>query len=82
VRELEDKYIISWKPNPAMLAGEFRPESVRKEIRSALEKMSGCVVEIVLKDLSSIDNDRAKFESWVGIAREEIDRITSLMGII
>ncbi len=77
VRELEDKYIISWKPNPAMLAGEFRPECVRNEIRSALERMSGCVVEIVLKDLSSIDNDKAKLESWVGIVREEIDRITS-----
>jgi len=75
VRELEDKYVISLKPNPAELAGKFNPDLVRENMRTKLDKTRDCVVEIVLKDTSSIENDPPRLESWTRIVREEIDRL-------
>lgn len=74
-RELEDKYIMSLKPTPAALVGDFSPELVRQDIRNKLEMTRDCVVEVVLKDLSSIDNEPSRIETWSRIVKEEIDRL-------
>jgi len=44
---LQDKYIFSWKPNPAMIVGNFDPEAIRAYIRKTLEVARGCVLEII-----------------------------------
>lgn len=72
---LEDKYIFSWKPNPAMLVHGFDPEEVRKYIRHTLEVAKDCVVEVVLKDTFTIEHDPNRVRTWTRIAREEIQRV-------
>lgn len=64
-------YVISHKPNPAILAwDEWNPEQARNELRKALEKAKGCNVEIVMKDISTCRNDPRRISDWCKIAVE------------
>ncbi len=65
-------YIYSWKPNPAQLAAmRFDENKVRSYIRETLEMTRGCVVEIVLKDTHTCNNQPERFDRWAQIAQEE-----------
>ncbi len=75
VDALKDKYIFSWKPNPAMVSVNFNPEQIRKYIRRTLEVAKGCVLEIIHKDTFTIAKEPERLEIWTRIAREEIERI-------
>lgn len=68
---LQDKYIFSWKPNPAQMCGDFDTDWIRKQIREALEIAKDCVVEIVLKDTHTVDHKPERFDTWARIAMEE-----------
>ena len=72
--QLGDRFILSWKPKPAMLCGDFNEEAIRNYIREALAAARGCMMEIVLKDTHTIDNRPARMDRWLEIAREEIMR--------
>lgn len=74
---LEDKYIYSCKPNPSMLVGEFRPDEIRDHIRQRLEAAKGCVLEIILKDIMTVENQPQRLINWTRIAREEIEKVSS-----
>ncbi len=68
---LQDKYIFSWKPNPAILAGEkFNPELVRTSIKEFCEKTRGCVTEIIMKDTHTVRSEPRRIHEWVRIAKE------------
>lgn len=74
--QLGGKYIFSWKPNPAVMAGEtWDPARVRKEIREtlAITAAHGCVVEIVMKDTHTCRNKPERMSDWVRIAKEEAE---------
>jgi hypothetical protein len=74
--ELQNRYIYSWKPNPADIAAvRFDPDRVRAYIRETLEITRGCVVEIILKDTHTCCNEPQRFDMWTRIAREEVDRL-------
>jgi len=66
---LEDKYILSWKPNPAELARDFDPERIRRILRQGLEVTKGCVVEVILKDLHTVNEEPYRLTEWVKIAQ-------------
>lgn len=68
-------YVISLKPNPAVFAGSYwSPEVARAELRADLEKLKGCVVEIILKDISTVSFQPERLWQWAQIAREEAER--------
>ncbi len=73
-RALEDRYIFSWKPTPAVLADVFHPHVVRDYIREAADAARGCIVEIIFKDTFTIRRDPRRVEEWTRIARQEIER--------
>ncbi|TFG88778.1 MAG: hypothetical protein E4H17_01810 [Gemmatimonadales bacterium] len=62
--------IVSWKPQPAMLVGEFNARAMRDYIRNALEATRGCAVEMILKDTHTCENRPERFDEWCRIARE------------
>jgi hypothetical protein len=68
---LRDKYIFSWKPNPAQMCGKFDEDWIRRDIRETLEIAKGCVVEMIMKDTHTCDNDPKRLSAWVRIAQEE-----------
>jgi hypothetical protein len=72
--KLQDDYIFSWKPNPALIVGNFDPDRIRSYIRRTLEVAKGCVLEIVHKDTFTLEHEPARLETWSRIAREEIER--------
>jgi len=76
---LAGKAIFSWKPHPAYLADvTFDSEAVRRYIRTALEIARGCVVEIVLKDTHTCNNQPERFDQWTRIAMEEAERAADM----
>jgi len=79
--ELEDKYIYSWKPHPGDIAAvKFNPDKVRAYIRETLEIADGCIVEMVLKDTHTCNNEPWRFDRWVSIAQEEATRFAESKG--
>jgi len=76
--EVGDSYVISYKPNPAVLAvDEWNPDFARKELRKALEKTKGCAVEVIMKDISTVRYEPRRLWEWAQIAAEETERVIS-----
>ena len=72
---LEDKYIFSWKPHPGYLADiTFDPEAVRANIRETLDIARGCVVEMIIKDTHTCNNQPERFDQWTQVAMGEAER--------
>ena len=76
--ELGDAYIFSRKPNPAIVAGmHWDSGEARRCVRDDLERTRGCVVELVLKDTHTCQNDPRRMSEWVRIAKEEAEAFAS-----
>ena len=74
--QLEDRYIFSYKPNPAVMAGlSWDRDTVRRDTRTFLEQTRGCVVEMVMKDTHTCLNQPQRMSDWVRIAKEEAERV-------
>lgn len=74
-RQIGREYVLSLKPNPAILAeNRWRPDQARKELRDNLEAARGCNVEIILKDVSTIRHKPERLWEWAAIAVEEARR--------
>jgi hypothetical protein len=74
-KEMADDYVFSLKPNPEILARDvWHPDIARKVLREILEKLQGCVVEIILKDVSTIRYEPQRLWEWAQIAVEETER--------
>ena len=73
--ELGEDYIYSWKPNPAVVAGEgWDKDAVRRGIREFLEKTRGGIVEMIMKDTHTCRHSPQRMWDWVRIAKEEAVR--------
>ena len=75
--QIGDKYIISWRPNPAeMVAVDFDPERIRRIIRQAKSVFDryGCYWEINLKDFITVNHDKDRLAKWVKTARETLEQ--------
>jgi hypothetical protein len=68
---LQDKYIFSWKPNPADLAGDhFDREFIRTKINDCVQIAKNCVLEIIMKDTHTLRSEPFRITEWVRIAKE------------
>ena len=71
---LGNRYIYSYKPNPAIVAGEsWDPEAVRKGLNEFLSVTKGCVVEIVMKDTHTCRDKHHRMWEWTRIAKEAVE---------
>lgn len=71
VEQVRDKYVISYKPNPAVFAErQWDLTRARADLRRALDKMEGCCVEIIAKDLSTVQNEPHRLWEWSKMASE------------
>ena len=74
---LPDKYVMSNKPSPALLAqSSFDEEAVREDLRRtvAAAKKHGLRLEMLLKDISTVKNEPQRLWRWAEIAKEETAR--------
>jgi hypothetical protein len=74
ISEIGCDYVISRKPNPAILAEtNWDPDRARGEIREVLEKSQGkCHIEFIMKDISTVRHDPQRLWQWSEIAMEEV----------
>lgn len=67
--KLQDKYIFSWKPNPAMIcAPKVDYAAVEKATRETIRIAAGCALEIIMKDTHTFHGDPTRIERWSDIA--------------
>jgi len=70
------KYVMSCKPNPAMFAaGTLQEESARREIEKIVRETEGCSIEIILKDISTVNYRPEQLTRWAAVARETLDAL-------
>ena len=49
------------------------PDKARDELRRALETTKGCVVEVIMKDVSTVRNEPQRLCAWAEMARDITD---------
>lgn len=75
VANIGDTLVFTHKPNPAMLAADhWDIEAIRKDFREFLAKTRGCIVEITLKDVSTMKHEPQRVFQWAQMAAEETAR--------
>lgn len=77
VENVRDEFVFAWKPNPAVLAASnWDPEAVRKDIREKLRKAGefNCILEIHMKDISTVKYQPQRLWEWAQIALEEAEK--------
>lgn len=76
VNEIGRDYVISHKPNPAILAEtQWDPVQARKNIRAFLDAAGGqCHVELIMKDISTVRYHPQRLWEWTALAMEEAER--------
>jgi hypothetical protein len=77
--KLGNRAILSWKPQPAQLMGSFDETRIREYLRDGIGVAcaNGCVLEIILKDTATCQHQPERFDRWLEIARQEIERVSS-----
>lgn len=74
-KKIGDRYVISLKPNPAVLATEnWNPDAARAELYRDLEKTKGCIVEVIMKDISTCRKEPRRLWEWADIAKKVTER--------
>jgi len=64
-------YVISWQPNPSdMGCCGFDPDRIRSLVRNAMEFMRGQHVDVVLKDVQTVQGEPERLRRWVEIVRD------------
>lgn len=67
------KYVMSCKPNPAVFLGDFDEKVARAQIEQIIKETEGCSVEIIMKDISTLERQPEKLWRWAKLARETVD---------
>ena len=71
VEKTEGRYVLSYKPNPAVFAtNEWNPAQARKNLSEVLDMTRGCVVEVVMKDISTVRYKPQRLWEWSEIATD------------
>jgi hypothetical protein len=76
IENIGSDYVISYKPNPAILAEDnWHPERARAEIREVLEKSGhNCHIEFIMKDISTVRYKPQRLWEWSRIAVEMAEK--------
>jgi hypothetical protein len=64
-------YVYSHKPSPSLFAEDvWQPERARQELIDVLDQTQDCIVEVILKDLSTVRYEPQRLWDWAEIAAE------------
>jgi len=76
---LKKDYILTWKPNPAWLAGEvFDETGMEAYMTQSLEAAKAGYPEIILRDTHTCRNDPERFQAFVKLTRRAIEKVYQL----
>jgi hypothetical protein len=75
VENVRDELVFVWKPNPTVFSTPvWNPVAVRRDMEEKLEKAKNCIVEIHLKDLSTVNYQPQRLWEWAQIASEVTEK--------
>jgi hypothetical protein len=64
------KYVYSRKPTPALVSGANPPwDLARKDMEKTRAATKGCNVEILFRDLYTVNHERSRIGEWVRMAK-------------
>jgi hypothetical protein len=67
------QYVFSRKPNPTLVStGVFDEEAIREDLRQTMRVARNCRLEVIMKDVHTLNNEPGRLARWVQIAREEL----------
>lgn len=70
-KNMGDRFVFSYKPNPAVFAEDkWNPERARRELSELLERARGCIIEVIMKDISTVRYEPQRLWEWAEIAAE------------
>lgn len=72
---IQRKYVYSWKPNPSLVCADFSEGGIRNSIRDALKAAGHLNMNIILKDVETLQNEPWRIARWAEIAREEVESL-------
>lgn len=68
---LGQDYIFCRKPNPALIStGVFDEDAIREDLRTTLRVAGDCSLQLVMKDVHTLNNEPQRLGRWVTLARE------------
>ena len=71
IRSVGDRFVFSYKPSPAIFSEDaWNPGKVRRELAGMLEAARGCIVEVIMKDISTVRYQPSRLWEWAQIAAE------------
>jgi hypothetical protein len=73
VANVGNRYVFSHKPNPAVFAETtWNLDRARHELETVLDKAKahGCVVEVIMKDISTVRYEPQRLWEWSRMAME------------
>lgn len=73
---LKDKYIMTWKSQPAFVAFDNfcqAEEEIKKELSKGIRKARGGRLELILRDTITVKCQPERFTRWIEIARKAIE---------
>lgn len=75
-QRLKKDYILTWKPNPSWLAGEFFDEKgMEQYMTESLLAAKVGYPEIILRDTHTCRNDPRRFSAFVELTRRAIEKV-------
>jgi hypothetical protein len=73
---LGDRIVYSRKPNPTMISTPvFDEAAIRVDLRHTLEVANACRLELIMKDVHTLNEQPQRLARWVELARQEIDGV-------
>ncbi|HUU11266.1 MAG TPA: hypothetical protein VM431_12125 [Phycisphaerae bacterium] len=70
------RIVYSRKPNPTLISTErFDEAAIRADLRRTLTVARGCRIELIMKDVHTLNNQPEHLPRWVQLAREVIDEM-------
>lgn len=73
--KLGKNYIFSRKPHPSLVCTGFDENEIRNDIKNTLQIAGDKVLEIIMKDTHTVQNEPWRLSKWVEIALEEVNSI-------
>jgi len=75
IEKTRDQYVISYKPNPAILAKEiWNPNEARENLKQVLDKVEDLHVEVIMKDISTVNYKPQRLWEWARVAKDVVEQ--------
>ncbi|MCL5772123.1 MAG: uroporphyrinogen decarboxylase family protein [Actinobacteria bacterium] len=67
------KFVLSYKPNPSIfIDNNWDLDFMRKDLEKNLNKIKNCVVEVIIKDISTVKYKPERLWLWTNMATEVV----------